>query len=243
MVSVREALFCLQAVGKHLPQDILWQGGFGLYVAVRHRVLEGDAPGVERDAGVGIAARCAVFEVAAYGAAHAGQLAAYLMVASGEEFHGEQEVAVALAGEAVAQAGFLAVWNWVVVGVRLVLLLVAHQPVAEFAGILRGAVGHDGEIGLVDVPLAEELVHAGQSLAGAGEYDHTAHGTVEAVGDAEEDGAGLGVLLLDVGFDALGERFVAGLVGLYDFAGGFADDDDVIVLVEYLHRNKKAPLA
>ena len=176
-----------------------------------------------------------VFEVAADGTAHFGQLATYLVMASGEQFNGQKEVAVALPHQAVAQTGFFAARHFVVVGIRLVLLLVARQPVVQLAGFLRRAVGHDGEVGLVHPSLAEQVVHARQPLAGTGKHHDAAHGAVEPVGNAEKDGAGLGITLLDVGLDALGERLVAGLVALHNLAGGLADDDDVVVLVEYLH--------
>ncbi len=54
---------------------------------------EGNLPGVQADAAVGIAAGSAVFEVAFDGAADVGELAANLMVPAGQQFHLHQVVA------------------------------------------------------------------------------------------------------------------------------------------------------
>ena len=43
------------------------------------------------------------------------------------------------------------------------------------------------------------------------------------------------ILLLDVLLDGVRERNVARLVALHYLASGFADDDDMIVFVYYLH--------
>ena len=50
-------------------------------------MLEGDTPGMQADGGIGIAARIAVFQVAAYGTADMRQLAADLMMASRKQLH------------------------------------------------------------------------------------------------------------------------------------------------------------
>ena len=55
------------------------------------------------------------------------------------------------------------------------------------------------------------------------------------MGHAEKHLPGLGILLLDVGFDGIGQGGVACFVALHDFARGFVDDDDVVVFVEYFH--------
>ena len=52
----------------------------------------------------------------------------------------------------------------------------------------------------------------------------------------EEYIARLVVLLLDIFLHRIGQRLVAGLVALYDFAAALVDYDNVIVLVDYLHK-------
>ena len=52
---------------------------------------------------------------------------------------------------------------------------------------------------------------------------------------AEKNFAGLVVFLFDIGFNVIGQRSIAGFVALDDFAGGFVDDDHVIVFVKDFH--------
>ena len=52
---------------------------------------------------------------------------------------------------------------------------------------------------------------------------------------AEEHVAGLGIRLLDILFHGVGERFVAGLVALHNLSAALVDDDDMVVLVNYVH--------
>ena len=85
----------------------------------------------QRDAAIGIAARRPIFEVAFYRATEGRQLAAYLVVAPGEQLHLEELVAVASGKEPEAQLRLLRAGHLAVVGVALVLLLVAGEPVGE----------------------------------------------------------------------------------------------------------------
>ena len=59
---------------------------------------------------------------------------------------------------------------------------------------------------------------------------------VLAVYGAEKHGPGFGVFLFDVLFHLVGQRPVASLVALHDFAGILVDDDDVVVFVDNVHR-------
>ena len=105
-------------------------------------VVEGDVAGVEADAAVGVRAGGAVFEVAFDGAADGGELAADLMMAAGEELDFDQMVTVGIAEDAIAELCELRVGRMAtaVIGEseRFVLLLVAGEPVDEFA---LGGVG------------------------------------------------------------------------------------------------------
>ena len=83
--------------------------------------------------------------------------------------------------------------------------------------------------------LGKHLVQAGKGLRSAGEDDETADGTIEAMGDAEEDGSRLVIFFFQIVFHQLRERPIASLVALDDLAALFVDDDDVIILVENCH--------
>ena len=85
----------------------------------------------QRDTAVGIGAGSAIFQVALDGQADGSQLAAYLMVAAREQLHLEQLVAVALGDGAIAQLSLLRMWHLMIIGVRLVLLLIAGEPVGQ----------------------------------------------------------------------------------------------------------------
>ena len=52
---------------------------------------------------------------------------------------------------------------------------------------------------------------------------------------AQEYGSWLGIFLLDVVFDNIRKGAIASLVSLYDLPALFIDDDNMVVLVDYLH--------
>ena len=58
-----------------------------MYGLFGYGVDEGDFMGEEGDAAVGVGTACTVFQVALDGAAHGGELAAYLVVAAREEVY------------------------------------------------------------------------------------------------------------------------------------------------------------
>ena len=68
--------------GYLLPEFFFWHRRFDGDGLVRDRVLQLEAPGMERDAAVGIAARRTVLQVAPDGATHLGELTTYLMMAA-----------------------------------------------------------------------------------------------------------------------------------------------------------------
>ena len=110
-----------------------------------------------------------------------------------------------------------------------------HQlPLCRHGGVL-----HDCPVGLLDLLMAtEHLVQPRERLARAGEEHHAAGGTVEAMGNAKEDLAGLVVFLFNISLHHLGERCIARLVALHYLAAGLVDGNDMIIFVEYSHRNR-----
>lgn len=94
----------------------------------------------------------------------------------------------------------------------------------------------DGMVSLVHVATSKHFVEPRERFGSACENHKAAHGAIESVHGAEKDFAGLVVLLLDIGFDLVGQRSIAGFVALNDFAGGLVDNDHVIVFVEDFHR-------
>lgn len=102
-----------------------------------------------------------------------------------------------------------------------------------------GALGNerdDGMVSLVHVAPPKHFVEPRERFGSACENHETTHGAIESVHGAEKDFAGLVVLLLDIGFDLVSQRSIAGFVALNDFAGGLVDNDHVIVFVENFHR-------
>ena len=71
------------------------------------RMGKSDAARMEVDAAVTVAARGAIFKVALYGAAYAGELTADLVVPTGKEFHLNQGITVKLAQGAILKARLL----------------------------------------------------------------------------------------------------------------------------------------
>lgn len=94
-----------------------------------------------------------------------------------------------------------------------------------------------GEVDLLKVvPTAKGVIESGECLAGASKEYHPAHRSVKSVCHPEEDSSGLTVLLLYIGFAGLYKWFIPGTVPLYDLTGSLGDSEQVVVLVEYLHR-------
>ena len=78
-------------------------------------------------------------------------------------------------------------------------------------------------------------VKALECLAGLGKKNYTGSGTIQPMGDAEENVAGLSVTLFDKALQRIGQWFVARLVGLHNLMAGLADGDDVVVFVDNLY--------
>jgi len=197
-----------------------------------HRAAQqGDAP-------VGIGALGAILEVALDGAAYLGKLATYLMMTARLEVHFDKGVVVGTPDDAIVELGTFAARHFVVVGVGLVLLLIAHQPMDESSLRLFGRVLHNGPVALEHLSASKHRIEPRESLGGAGEHDKSCHRTIQTVHNTEEHVAGLGVGFLDVLLDDLAQGLVAGLVALHNFTSRLGDDDDVVVFVYYLHWNE-----
>ena len=94
-------------------------------------MLEDYASCQQRYAAIGIGAFCTIFQVAFYGASHAGELAAYLVVASGFQVYFEQKVSLAGGQQAVVQLGTLRAGACRVLGDAFVVFLVACEEVQQ----------------------------------------------------------------------------------------------------------------
>ena len=203
-------------------------------------VLKLDVPCVQADASVRIAARSAVFEVAANGGKAGCELAADLVMAAGVQLDFNESITFGYSYFAIFQNSLFCAIYFARVSEGAVLLFVAGEPVGQQRRLRRAGCLHvgrrqDGVIGLAYLSGTEHFVQPGEGLARTGKDNDTAYGPVEPVDNAEKNGAGLGVFFLDIGFYGFAQWFVTGLVALHNFAGGLVDDDDVVVFVEYVH--------
>ena len=96
----------------------------------------------------------------------------------------------------------------------------------------------DGMVSLVHVATSKHFVEPRERFGSACENHKAAHGAIESVHGAEKDFTGLVVLLLNIGFDLVGQRSIAGFVALNYFTGGLVDNDHVIIFVEDFHRGE-----
>jgi len=194
-------------------------------------MFEANAAGMQADASIGVATRCAVFQIATNWTAHGRQLAADLVVAPCVKMYLKKGETIRVTDDLVVEDGLLGIGTLVVVGVALVLLLVAQEPVCQRAFRLTRFVLHQRPVGLLHGSHTEHLVETRQCLAGSREDHYPTHRTIQAMYDAEEYGTGLGILLLDICLHRLGEWGVAGLVALHDLPCTLRDDDYVVIFV------------
>ena len=146
----------------------------------------------------------------------------------------------------VFQDGFLGIRAFVIVGIAFVLFLIAHQPVLQhvpltiiaelFTSHFSFLTPHDGPVGLVHLALGKHLVQTGKSLRRAGKDHEAADWTIQAMHHAEEHGPWLLVLLLQIVLYNIRKGAIASLVALHDLPTLFVDYDDMVVLVNDLHR-------
>ena len=88
----------------------------------------------------------------------------------------------------------------------------------------------------MDVSRGEHGIKPRQSFGSLGEHHRTAYRSVETVYYPHEYSTRFGISLLDEFFESFHQRFVAGLVALHDFSGTLVYNNNMIVLVEYLHK-------
>ena len=126
------------------------------------------------DAAVGVAAASTILQVALDHSADGCQLATYLMVAARKEVDLDKVVTVAMREYLVPEYGFLGILYLMVVGIALVLLLVAHEPMDERTLLqpfihregLGGRPLHNSPVGLMHLTIGKHLVESGQRLTG-----------------------------------------------------------------------------
>ena len=152
---------------------------------------------MQGDAAVGIASWSAIFQIALYGAAHLGQLASYLVVASCVQVYFQQVVSVARGYQFIIQHCLLGTRHLSVVGTCRVVLFLAGKPVCQRALGRLWAVLDYCPIGLAYiVVLGKHLVQAWQGLACLGKKHHARYGPVQTVHYAKVHVARFVVLLL-----------------------------------------------
>ena len=122
---------------KGSPEIVVGQWCFDDNFFFADRMDEMHGVAEEGDAAVGVAALGAILEVTLDGAADFGELATDLVVAPCLEIHLDEIVVVGMADDFVVEDGFLAVGHLMIVGIRLVLLLIAHEPMGQRTFRLR----------------------------------------------------------------------------------------------------------
>jgi hypothetical protein len=194
---------------------------------------ESDAVCLQADASVGVRARCAVFQVAFYGAADMRELAAYLVVPSREEFHFQEMVPFRVGDMAVTQSGQFGLRSGLSGYETLVQAFIALHPVFQQAFFFGRCRAAKGKVCLVNLPVAKHGVQPFKGFGCLGEDAKPAYGPVQAVRDSQENVSRFGVAFLDKGFEYVGEGSVAGLVALHYFSGLLVEYKQVVVFVNY----------
>ena len=141
-----------------------------------------------------------------------------------------------MTNDLVFQDGLLGIRTLLIVGITLVLFLITYEPVGERSLGLARRVFHDGPVGLVHLSLSKHLVEAGECLRGTGEDDETTDRTIQTMHHTQEHGSRLGVSLLDIVLYNIREGAIASLIALHDLPTLFVNDDNMVVLVDDLHK-------
>ena len=185
--------------------------------------------------------RGAILDISDDRAAYSCQLGADLVMPSGMEVDLQQRLPLVNLGYCpILQHCFLCILCPLTDRVALILIPIAKKSVCECRrGALR-VTFDEGEVDLVEVvPATEGVIESGQSFACAGKEYHPTHRSIEPVYHSEEDGAGLVVLLLYIGFAGLHKWFITGAIPLDDLTGSLGDSEQMVVLVEYLHGSER----
>ena len=197
-----------------------------------HGVFQREVAGMQGDASVGVAAWSTVFQVAFYRAANLGQLAPYLVVASGVQVYFQKVVPLARGNEPVVQHRLLRPRHLPVVGTCRVVLLLTCQPMCECALWFLWAVLYYGPICFVYlVVLGKHFVQAWKGLARLGKKYHARYRSVQSVHHTQIYVTGFVVLLLQPIFDKIREGSVPGLIALDYLPCLFVNDYQMVVFV------------
>ncbi len=206
-----------------------------MHLRMLDRVLETYLVGVEADAGVGVGAGSAVFEVPFDGTSYATQLAANLVVAARKQFYLNEMIIVSTAEPAVIQPGQFGP-RTLRGYVRLVLGLVLDEPVLQMPFRRLGLGAAKRPVGFVDAAFAQQRPEPAEGLAGLGEDADSADRPVEPVRNSQEDLPWLGVALRYEGLVGVREAFVTGLVALDYLSAALADCQQMVVFIKYAGR-------
>ena len=133
---------------------------------------------IQRDAAIRIRTLGAILQVALDRTAHLCQLATNLMMTSCLQIHFQQIIIVGTSNDPIIEFCPFGTRHFLVVGIRLVLLLIAYEPMNKCSLWFCRTVLRDGPIGLMYLPLGKHLVETGEGFAGTGKKYQTADRTV-----------------------------------------------------------------
>lgn len=192
---------------------------------------------MERYGCVGEGIRSAILDVPNDRAAYRRQLGADLVVPSSMEVDLQQRLPLGrLSYGLVLKHRLLCLLCPLRDRVALILISIAKESVCKGRSRALRATFDEGEVDLLKVvPATEGIIESGECLTCAGKEYHPAHRSIEPVYHSEENGAGLVVLLLYIGFAGLHKWFITGAIPLDDLTGSLGDSEQMVVLVEYLH--------
>lgn len=192
---------------------------------------------MERYGCVGEGIRSAILNISDDRTAYRRQLGANLMVPSGMEVDLQKRLPLGrLSHRLIFEYRLLCLLCPLRDRVALILISIAKESVCKGRSRALRATFDEGEVDLLKVVSpAECVIKSGECLAGSGKEYHPAHRSIEPVYHSEEDGAGLVVLLLNIGFAGLHKWFITGAIPLDDLTGSLGDSEQMVVLVEYLH--------
>ena len=133
---------------------------------------------LEADAAIRIASLRSILQVALDRTAHLCQLATYLMMTSCLQIHFQQIIIVGTSNDPIIEFCPFGTRHFLVVGIRLVLLLIAYEPMNNCSLWFCWTVLRDGPIGLMYLSLCKHLIETGEGFAGTGKKNQTADRTV-----------------------------------------------------------------
>lgn len=187
---------------------------------------------METDPPVGVRPWGPILQVSLDRASYAGELAADLVMAPSHKAYCHYAIPFSSADRAVLEPRKLCFPAWAFLNIGLVGLLVACHPVFKlrFGGV--GCAAGQCKVGFVDLAVAEHRVHPFQGLGCLGQDRDAAYRPVQAVRYAEEHLPRLAVAFCNECLEGLGDRFVTGLVALYDVSHALVDYQQVVVFIQ-----------